>query len=277
MTPRLPALIDAHAARRLDPYQLIGGPGYLLVGLDAVREYSVQDIKSGAVPGIELTGAADASNVFLVGPRRPNALPLRVGFGHDVRDCLVFIGPDCALNGDIHFFSSASTVLLNGGMVHGGNVRVQCWGTRQTLFVGHRASTNGNIYVLGGAGRVIIVGEDCMFATNVAVRTSDLHAMIDLTTGRRLNPTADVVLEPHVWLGDHVIVGKGVCVKFGSVVGARSFVNRTFPRFSLLAGTPARRVRGDVSWTRHGDGAPGFVAETRAWAARIPEFGASPR
>ena len=77
--------------------------------------------------------------------------------------------------------------------------------------------------------------------------------------------------------GDHVIVGKGVCVKLGSVVGARSLVNKTFPRFSLLGGTPAKRIRGDVTWTRHGDGAPGFVGEMRAYADSIPEFTAKLR
>jgi len=276
MTPHLSALTEAHAARSLDPYRLVGSPGYVLAGLASVTEYSPQEISSGA-GGIEIAGAADASNVFLVAPRPPRTPPLRVAFGRNVRDCLIFVGPDCTLSGDIHFFASGSRVLLNGGMAHGGTIRAQFWSANQTLFVGHRASTNGNLYVLGGENRCIIVGEDCMFAANIALRTSDLHAMIDMTTGARLNPTADVVLEPHVWLGDHVIVGKGVCVKLGSVVGARSLVNKTFPRFSLLGGTPAKRIRGDVTWTRHGDGAPGFVGEMRAYADSIPEFTAKLR
>lgn len=265
---RLSALLHAYATRALDPYGLIGGRGYEFVGLDSLEQYSIAQAKS---LGIEATGGDESSNVVLA-PARRTGPPLRIQFGAGAKECLIAVGPDCTLSGDITIHGPRANIFLNGGMPHGGAIRVQIWNAGQTLFVGHRCTTNGNLYVLGGEGRAIIIGEDCMFAANIALRTADLHALIDMTTGARLNPNADIVLEPHVWLGDHVIVGKGVCLRFGSVVGARSFVNKSFPRFSMVAGTPAKLLRRDVCWNRHGEAPPGFVARMRGNAERIPEF-----
>ena len=47
----------------------------------------------------------------------------------------------------------------------------------------------------------MLVGEDCIFATGIWVRTSAMHAIADLDTGEQLNEQTDVVLEPHVWVG----------------------------------------------------------------------------
>jgi len=100
-----------------------------------------------------------------------------------------------------------------------------------------------------------------MLSAFIDVTTSDHHAMFDVRTGRHLNPAADVVIAPHVWIGMHAMILKGVRVGFGSIIGARSLVTKSVPAKTAVAGIPARTLRTGVSWTRSAqlhDGVPAW-------------------
>src|SRR5437868_12298437 len=64
-------------------------------------------------------------------------------------------------------------------------------------------------------------------------------------------PSAAVVLEPHVWVGNRVTILKGVCIGFGSVIAAGSVITKSVPPMSIAAGVPARVIRtmDDGRWT----------------------------
>jgi serine acetyltransferase len=52
-----------------------------------------------------------------------------------------------------------------------------------------------------------------------------------------------VVLENNVWLGEQVIVNKGVTIGENSVVGAGSVVTKDIPANSVAAGNPAKIIK----------------------------------
>lgn len=62
------------------------------------------------------------------------------------------------------------------------------------------------------------------------------------------NYPEDIVIENSVWLGMDVIVLKGCTIGRGSIVAARSTVNRSLPAESMAAGNPAKVVREGVTW-----------------------------
>ena len=68
--------------------------------------------------------------------------------------------------------------------------------------------------------------------------------MLSLVT---LEPGAVVaqptIIEDGVFLGDHVVVLKGVTIGRGSVIGANSVVTRDVPPLTIAAGMPARAIR----------------------------------
>lgn len=109
-----------------------------------------------------------------------------------------------------------------------------------------------------------------MFAAGNILRTSDLHSLIDLRTGKQRNEPADVILEPHVWLGDGAIVSKGVVVGLGSVVAARAFVSKTVPRFTLVGGVPAKEISQDITWDRSASPKHDTVQRLQALALTTP-------
>ncbi|SPA56374.1 acyltransferase [Cupriavidus taiwanensis] len=112
-------------------------------------------------------------------------------------------------------------------------------------------TTIGGCNFICGEGTAISVGRDCMLAWNLEVRTTDSHAIIDVTTARRINPAADIVIADHVWIGAHATILKGAHIGRDSVVSIRSVVTEKFHESGLvIGGAPARKLRSGINWCR---------------------------
>ena len=94
----------------------------------------------------------------------------------------------------------------------------------------------------------IDIGADCLIASETLMMASDMHSIIDLETGKRINPAANIVIFDKVWLGHESTVLKGASIGSGSVIGYRSTVSSAVPENSLAVGSPARVVRTGIRW-----------------------------
>jgi maltose O-acetyltransferase len=92
------------------------------------------------------------------------------------------------------------------------------------------------------AHQLIDIGEECRIGTHCIIMDNDFHD-IDWHKRDRKPPSADVVLEPYVWVGNRVTILKGVRIGFGSVVAAGSVVTKSIPPMSIAAGVPARVIK----------------------------------
>jgi acetyltransferase-like isoleucine patch superfamily enzyme len=115
------------------------------------------------------------------------------------------------------------------------------------LEIGPRTLINGPLDIYLHEPSRVVIGEDCLFAQS-QLWTSDMHSIIDRTSGARVNPARDIRIGNHVWVGENALILKGAEIGDGSVVGARSVVNQRFPPNVVVAGAPARIVRRDVDW-----------------------------
>lgn len=120
---------------------------------------------------------------------------------------------------------------------------------RCRLLIGAETTTMGAKITMHESG-LIGIGRDCMFSGEVRMDTSDMHSILDLATGERLNPPSNIEIGDHVWLGFGVYLTKGVRIGKGCIVGAQSLVTRDLPDHSLAAGVPARVLREGVTWDR---------------------------
>ncbi|CAM3269810.1 acyltransferase [Cupriavidus taiwanensis] len=112
-------------------------------------------------------------------------------------------------------------------------------------------TTIGACNFICGEGTAIAVGSDCMLAWGLEIRTTDSHAIVDVATGERINPAADIVIEDHVWIGAHATILKGAHIGRDSVVSIRSVVTDKFHESGLvIGGAPARKLRSGVYWRR---------------------------
>jgi len=119
-----------------------------------------------------------------------------------------------------------------------------------SLTVGAR-STFEQVHLAVTEATHLQIGDDCMFATEVEVRTGDSHSVLERASGSRLNRAADVVVSDRVWVGVRAMILKGVHLPSDTVVGAAAVVTRTPSSGGLiLAGNPAREIRAGIHWSR---------------------------
>lgn len=97
-------------------------------------------------------------------------------------------------------------------------------------------------------GKKISVGKRCLFSSNITVRVGDSHSLLDLQ-GTRINPSMDVQIADHVWVGADATILKGTKIHENCVVGTGAVVVKgTAGPNCALAGNPAKVVKTDINW-----------------------------
>lgn len=116
--------------------------------------------------------------------------------------------------------------------------------------IGNGTTIHGNTHLAAIESTKLIIGNDCMFSSDITFRTGDSHSIID-TNGRRLNYSKDIVISDHVWVGTKVICLKGVSVPKNCVIGANSLLTRKFSEENcIIAGNPANIIKNKTSCKR---------------------------
>lgn len=163
---------------------------------------------------------------------------------------IIVVGGGSHFTGRLHLQGSGGRIVLGSDIKWDCEIEARLSSDNNVLFWGMGATSNGVRIVIEGAGRSVTVGDDCMFARNTHVATSDLHGISDAQTGAWLNPPSDVRLGRHVWVGQDAVILKGVNIGSGAIIGARSLVNRDVPPATIAAGSPAKPIKSGVDWTR---------------------------
>ena len=96
----------------------------------------------------------------------------------------------------------------------------------------------------------VLIGEDCMLANDIDIRTGDSHSVIDMETGERRNFPGDVVISRHVWIAPHTVILKGVTIGENSIVATGAVVTKSCEPGVIMGGNPAKAIKTGVSWKR---------------------------
>ncbi len=146
----------------------------------------------------------------------------------------VFVGDGCNVEiGAGSVISSTSFWCDEGASIRTGQF---------TMESGHIAATEG---------RVILIGNDCMFSDGIEIRNGDSHSIISVNDRKRLNPAADVIIGDHVWLTAHVRILKGSVIPSHVIIGNSSVVSGAFKtENALYAGIPAKLIKEGIDWSR---------------------------
>lgn len=156
--------------------------------------------------------------------------------------------------GDNVIFNDVRIEMPEGAakLIIGSNVKVKGLiqiAANSTVSIGSDTIFNRNCHLSAWEGASVHIGKECLFS-DVRIRTSDMHSIIDISSGQRINPAMDTVIEDHVWLGEGVTVYKGVTIGAGSIVGGHSVVTQPIGKCVSAAGIPARVIRTEVTWQR---------------------------
>ncbi len=96
-----------------------------------------------------------------------------------------------------------------------------------------------------GAATRIKIGANCLFASHVYITDHDhdwRDPSLPITKARGLL-AAPVEIGNSVWLGERVMVLKGVRIGDGAVIGAGAVVTHDIPAHTVAVGSPARVVQ----------------------------------
>ncbi|MGF9759457.1 hypothetical protein AAII07_30100 [Microvirga sp. 0TCS3.31] len=144
------------------------------------------------------------------------------------RGCLVFIGPGCRLR----------------------KATIKVWGSNCVFIIGAGTTWESGAGLCSIADQYVVIADDCMISNSVMIRTDDGHGIFDRQTQERINTSKPVVIEPHVWLGNGSRVNKGARIGTGTVLAGAAIASGTLEERSIYAGTPARKLKGDIAWSR---------------------------
>ena len=119
-----------------------------------------------------------------------------------------------------------------------------------SIVIGQRTNLCGKIHLAAIEGTKILIGEDCLFSSEIVFRTGDSHSILDLD-GNRTNPSEDIVIGDHVWLGHRVLINKGVHIGADNIVGTAAVVTKSISETNaVIAGVPAKVIKTGVNWDK---------------------------
>ncbi len=163
------------------------------------------------------------------------------GDGVDVSSCKIMLGGNASLE-------------IGGGSRICGTIHI---GLNSRVRIGSGTYVTGNLSLRAVEATEIIIGDDCLFGSNVAIRTADGHPIYDAFTRRRVNDAKSIKIAQHVWVADDVLILKGTTLDNACIVGAKSVVTKSFPANTAIAGNPAKAIRTGVTWEH----SPGIISE----------------
>ena len=119
------------------------------------------------------------------------------------------------------------------------------------ISIGHNTHFTGKIHIACIEGKRVEIGERCLFSNEIVFRTGDSHSVLNLS-GERINPSKDIIVGNHVWVGQQVIVLKGAHIGNETIVGTRALVTgKEFDDNTVIAGSPAKVVKNGVTWNHN--------------------------
>lgn len=168
------------------------------------------------------------------------------------RNNVIIIGPKARLfNCKIKIIGDGNRLEIKSGSTIISNTSFWMQHGKNEIIIGHDSTIEGG-HLAAIEGTKITVGDDCMFSSDIEIRTGDSHSIINTITDKRINPSADVLIGNHVWLTAHVRVMKGAVLPDNSIVGNSAIVTNKFDKEnSVYAGIPAKHIKDNINWDRY--------------------------
>jgi hypothetical protein len=204
------------------------------------------DCQSLSALGVRVSGLSGARNYLVLGN---GSYDVDVNF-NKMAESVVLIGdyPN-GLTARIGLEGAGHEITLSGSNRQHNILKILIHGNKGAFYCGRNTRILDLSATLEG-GSEITIGGGCLIASRVQMRTTDSHAIFDLSGRQRINQAKNISIGSDVWLAEDCLLLKGATIGSGSILGARSVLSgKTIPNCSLAVGNPARVIRQNVGWT----------------------------
>lgn len=123
------------------------------------------------------------------------------------------------------------------------------------IAIGNYVRSGERLFLTSGRNSKVVMGNDCMLSHDVSIHGANGHSILDLE--KKMNHSAQT--EKPIKIGNHVWLGKGSTVLYGteigdgSIVGAQSMLKGDYPPNCVITGNIAKVVRKNCTWDRRRD------------------------
>ncbi|MBB4231772.1 acyltransferase [Rhizobium mongolense] len=159
---------------------------------------------------------------------------VKIGDKANITQCLITLGRN-------------SELVIGDGCSISGKITV---GLNSRITIGRDFSVTGNITLRAVESTFINIGDDCLFGSDIIIRTADGHPVYDASTRERLNTSTSISIGNHVWIADRAVILKGSDIGNASVVGVGSVLTKKIAANCIAVGNPARVVKTGTTWER---------------------------
>lgn len=144
-------------------------------------------------------------------------------------------------NGNLYLGKNAKLILNGPGMVF------FYPGCKVDVFSGAQLVLGSGVYVNDstriGSKCSIIIGNDTVIGDDVSIHDFDGHKINEI---EGIKP---IEIGAHVWIGEKVVILKGVKIGDNAIIGAGSVVTKDIPSGVIAVGNPARVIKHIDSWS----------------------------
>jgi acetyltransferase-like isoleucine patch superfamily enzyme len=162
------------------------------------------------------------------------------------------INESCFFNNVTFFIRGDNNKIKIGKKVRfnrGGSIWIEDYGCE--AIIGDNSTFEDSHLAVTEPNSKIHIGQDCMFAYDIDIRTGDSHSIIDSLTNERINYAQNINIGNHIWIASHVSILKGVHIADNSIVATRAVVTKSFiDNNILIGGMPAKKLKENINWDR---------------------------
>jgi acetyltransferase-like isoleucine patch superfamily enzyme len=151
----------------------------------------------------------------------------------------------------IRVYGDNNNILINGERNSFSNVEIWIEDNNNNIMFGNRNVISGKTHIALTEGTDVIFKDDCLLSSDIVFRTGDSHSILSVETGKRINNALSITVGSRVWIGNRVIVLKGVEIPSDCVVATGSVVIKKIDETNvILAGNPAKIVKRNINWIK---------------------------
>jgi len=136
--------------------------------------------------------------------------------------------------------------IAHGVAIYGGILWIE--DEYNSILIGKNTTIQSAHIAVTERNKKVIIGEDCMLAEEIIIRTGDSHPIYDANTNQLINHGKDVIIKNKVWVGTRSQILKGVEIDDHAIVGAGSVVTQSVKARSIVAGNPAKLIKENIYW-----------------------------